>query len=112
MPDFWQKLDTLLQSSRIIVDRPKDSPHPRYPEVRYPLDYGYLGDTQSGDGDGIDVWLGSMDGDKGIVAVLATVDLVKRDIELKLLLNCSNADIEIIQKFHSSDMSACTLLRR
>ncbi len=55
---FWRALETLAQSSALIIDRPKGSAHPRYPDMRYPLDYGYLAGTTSGDGAGIDVWDG------------------------------------------------------
>ncbi len=57
---FWQTLDTLVTESNLIIDRPRGSAHPRYPEYSYPLDYGYLRGTRSGDGDGIDMWVGSL----------------------------------------------------
>ena len=54
---FWHELAHLAVNNSIVIDRPKGSPHPRYPEVIYPLDYGYLEGTISADGDGTDVWL-------------------------------------------------------
>lgn len=56
---FWQRLDELLATSKIVIDRPKGSCHPRFPEIVYQLDYGYLDATTSTDGEGLDVWLGS-----------------------------------------------------
>ena len=56
---FWQRLDSLLERSKIVIDRPRGSHHPRFPEIVYVLDYGYLDGTSSNDGEGIDVWLGS-----------------------------------------------------
>lgn len=113
MPDsFFTKLDTLLTTSNIVIDRPKGSAHPRYSHMIYPLDYGYLDGTSSGDGDGIDVWVGSLNGEKRIVAALATVDLVKRDTEIKLLVNCTQDDIQTIVQFHSGDAAACQIIRR
>lgn len=56
---FWETLDTLVASSEIVVDRPKGSAHPKYPNFVYRIDYGYLKNTASMDGEGIDVWLGS-----------------------------------------------------
>jgi inorganic pyrophosphatase len=41
-PGFWSRLDELLATSRLVIDRPKGTRHPRYPEVIFPLDYGYL----------------------------------------------------------------------
>ena len=52
---FWQEMSQLAASNPIIIDRAKDSAHPRYPEVIYPLDYGYLENTTASDGSGIDV---------------------------------------------------------
>ena len=52
---FWLAVDTLVQASEIIIDRPKGSVHPQQPSVRYPLDYGYLEGTSSGDQNGIDL---------------------------------------------------------
>jgi hypothetical protein len=58
---FWRALDALVAASAVVVDRPRGSRHPRYPERTYPLDYGFLDGTRSGDGAGVDVWLGSHD---------------------------------------------------
>ena len=52
---FWQSMSQLLATNPVIIDRPKGSSHPRYPTVIYPLDYGYLENTTSSDGSGIDV---------------------------------------------------------
>ena len=57
--DFWKALDELVNDSEIIIDRPKGTAHPKYPEFIYKVDYGYLKDTSSMDGNGIDVWVGS-----------------------------------------------------
>jgi predicted acetyltransferase len=48
--DFWQALDKLVSDSEIVIDRPKGSAHPRYPEFIYPLEYGYLKGTTAMDG--------------------------------------------------------------
>ena len=56
--EFWQMLEAMAASCELVIDRPKGSRHPRYPQVVYELEYGYLKGTCSMDGDGIDVWLG------------------------------------------------------
>jgi inorganic pyrophosphatase len=98
--DFWTTLDLLIASHEIIIDRPKGSAHPRYAEWIYPLDYGYLKGTSSGDGNEIDVWKGTL-GENRLVAIICTVDTWKRDTEVKLLIDCTNEEIAIIDKFHS-----------
>ena len=103
---FWQSLSQLFTTNTIIVDRPKGSAHPRYPEAIYPLDYGYLENTTAGDGGGIDVWLGSLstlsdtEGIKTLTGILCTFDTLKRDAEIKLLIGCTQEDVQIIRTFH------------
>ncbi|HEU4745592.1 MAG TPA: inorganic diphosphatase, partial [Anaerolineales bacterium] len=96
----------LLMTNSLVIDRPRGSRHPRYPSVIYPLDYGYLENTTSSDGGGIDVWLGSLntvvnkDSVKTLTGILCTFDKLKRDAEIKLLIECSIEDIQIIRDFH------------
>jgi inorganic pyrophosphatase len=111
MLDFWSKLDWLL-AHPIIIDRPKGKPHPRYPDMIYPLDYGYIEGTNGGDGEGIDIWLGSLDGERHIVGAVVTLDTLKYDLEVKLLINCSEEEIKIIKNFFAENQMACTLLPR
>ena len=47
----------LGKTVEIIIDRPLGSAHPRYPGLIYPLNYGYISKTLSGDGGEIDVYL-------------------------------------------------------
>ncbi len=97
---FWSALDRLVDESRVVIDRPKNSAHPRYPHCIYPVDYGYLADTASMDGGGIDLWRGTSE--TGTVdAVICTIDLLKRDTEIKLLLSCTPEEQEIILAFHN-----------
>jgi inorganic pyrophosphatase len=42
---------------RVTVDRPLGSRHPRYPDLLYPLNYGFLPGTVSGDGEPIDAYV-------------------------------------------------------
>jgi inorganic pyrophosphatase len=108
---FWQTLDRLVAESRIVLDRPRDTPHPRYPEFIYPLDYGYLDGTMAADGDGLDVWLGSQP-DRRLTAIVCTVDLIKRDAEIKLLLGCTGEEARLILATHNSGPQAATLIER
>ncbi len=99
--DFWQAIDTLVSSERIIIDRPKGSLHPRFPSIRYEVDYGYIENTTSMDGGGIDVWLGSLS-DRTVNAIICTVDLMKKDSEIKLLVGCTEEEMKLIYDFHNS----------
>jgi inorganic pyrophosphatase len=103
---FWQGVKELINTNSLIVDRPRGSSHPHYPHVIYPLDYGYLENTTSSDGSGIDVWLGSLnrvannEATKTLTGILCTFDTLKRDAEIKLLIGCSETDIQMIRDFH------------
>lgn len=98
--DFWKALDKLVSQSRIVIDRPRGTAHPRFPDFIYQVDYGYLENTSSMDGAGIDVWVGTKE-DKRVDAVMCIVDLMKRDSEIKILLGCTEEEKEIIYKTHN-----------
>ena len=108
---FWAALDQLMASSRVVIDRPKGTAHPRYPDMIYPLDYGYLADTTAMDGGGIDVWAGS-DPARGLDAVMVTVDLVKRDSEIKLLIGCTEEEKQLVWHQHNDSESMKGMLIR
>ena len=90
----------LAATNPIFLDRPKGTAHPRYPDLIYPLDYGYLENTSAGDGDGIDVWIGS-NNKKTLTGILCTFDRLKRDAEIKLLVACTSEDVQRIQAFNN-----------
>lgn len=109
--EFWTYLDILASSSLIKIDRPRGSSHPCYQEMIYPLDYGYLESTSAGDSQWIDVWLGSS-GDDKINGILCSVDLQKKDVEIKLLVGCTDADLVNIQSFSNQGSMRVMLIQR
>jgi len=100
---FWQTLAELAAASEIFIDRPRGSAHPRYPDLIFPLDYGFLEGTSSADGGGLDVWLGSL-GSRELSGILCTYDTGKRDAEIKLVLGATEADIQSILRFNARFM--------
>lgn len=110
--EFWQALDKLVSNSKIVIDRPKGTKHPKYPDILYEVDYGYLKDTTSMDGDGIDVWKGS-DVKQEIDAIICVVDLLKKDSEIKILIGCTEIEKEKIYRLHNnSENMKAMLIRR
>ena len=97
---FWVALDRLVKQSELVIDRPRGSTHPRYPSLIYPVDYGYLKDTSSMDGGGIDVWVGT-DKSGAVDAIICTVDLMKRDSEIKILIGCTEEEKRRILRLHN-----------
>ena len=102
-PAFWTLLSELVASSRVVIDRP------RFPENIYLLDYGFLEGITAGDGQGKGVWLGSGDHTR-ITGIVCTVDLDKRDAELKLLLGCTSAEAQAVINFLNAYASFQCLL--
>lgn len=97
--EFWNAIDELVAQSEIVIDRPKGTAHPKYPDFIYKVDYGYLKNTTSMDGGGIDVWLGT--GEKKIDAIICIVDLMKRDSEIKILIGCTEEEKAIVYETHN-----------
>jgi len=101
--EFWTAVDKLVSSSEIIIDRPRGSAHPRFSHVVYPLDYGYLKGTSSMDNSGIDIWKGSLQTNTPD-ALIITVDLMKRDSEIKLLIGLTNEEKSRVLDFHNDSI--------
>lgn len=97
--EFWDALDELVTNSEIVIDRPKGTAHPKYPNFIYRVDYGYLKDTSSMDDAGIDVWVGSSE--KKIDAIMCIVDLIKKDSEIKILIGCTEEEKAIVYETHN-----------
>jgi inorganic pyrophosphatase len=108
---FWQTVERLVNSCKVCIDRPRGTAHPRYPDFFYPLDYGYLVDTAAMDGGGIDVWVGSLP-EQGVVGVICTVNLDKRDSEIKILLGCTPDEIKLALATHNTGAQAGLLILR
>ena len=109
--DFWKALDELVSNSEIVIDRPRGSAHPRFPDFIYKVDYGYLKDTTSMDGTGIDIWVGS--GDKKIDAIMVIVDLMKKDSEIKILIGCTEEEkLEVYKTHNETPYMKGILIRR
>jgi len=109
--DFWIILDKLVSGSKVIIDRPKGTRHPKYPDYIYPLDYGYLENTTAMDGGGIDVWKGSAG--EYADGIICTVDLLKKDSEIKILIGCTEEEKHLVLAAHNdSEKMKGILIRR
>jgi len=97
--EFWNAVDELVNNSEIVIDRPKGTAHPKYPNLIYEVDYGYLKNTASMDGAGIDVWVGTAE--KKVDAIICTVDLMKKDSEIKILIGCTEEEKAIVYEMHN-----------
>lgn len=109
--EFWSRLDDLINASDIVIDRPKGTRHPKYPDVVYPVDYGYLKDTIAADGNEIDVWSGTA-ARRDLTAIAATVDTLKKDTEIKLIIGCTEIEILIVEEFYNNQYMSAIIIRR
>ena len=108
---FWSVIDSLITQSEVVIDRPKGTKHPRF-EFIYPLDYGYLKNTTSPDGGGIDVWRGKLPVNM-CDAIICTVDLQKMDSEIKILISCTEEEKDVLMRFHNdSEYMKGVIIRR
>jgi inorganic pyrophosphatase len=109
--DFWEFIQALVHENHIIIDRPKGSRHPRLTSKVYPTDYGYLEGTSTLDQGGVDIWIGTL-GLAKITAILCTVDLFKKDTELKILYDCTPSEICAIEEFANTDQMRALAIKR
>ena len=109
--EFWRALDELVHTSTLCIDRPKGTAHPRFPELIYPLDYGYLEGTQAADGGGIDIWVGSLP-ERQITGIVFTVDRMKRDAEMKILIGCTAEEAQIVLRVQDDGPMSAVLVNR
>jgi inorganic pyrophosphatase len=101
----------MVSDHRIIIDRPRGTAHPRYPDSIYPIDYGYLEGTTGGDGHGIDIWVGSQP-QKKVQAIIVTIDLLQADSEIKIIHGCTEEEIQTLYRYHCTYNQQSLLIRR
>lgn len=92
---YWQALDDLVREHGIIIDRPKGTAHPRFPDLIYTVDYGYIPGTSASDGQGIDIFRGD-DPEPRTMGILCTLDSIKKDAEIKILYQCTEENVKAI----------------
>ncbi|GHV12673.1 hypothetical protein FACS189491_06110 [Spirochaetia bacterium] len=95
---FWEYLEKLLKENEVVIDRPKGSSHPKFCDKIYPTDYGYIKNTKSMDGAGIDVFIGTIN-KKSVDAILCNIDLYRNDSEIKILIGCTEDEKNEIYNF-------------
>ncbi|MDR1907871.1 MAG: inorganic diphosphatase [Holosporales bacterium] len=109
--EFFQSLELLIKENGITIDRPIGFAHPRFPDLIYPINYGFINGTKSQDGEGIDVFQGD-DERAGVVGTICTIDRMKRDSEVKILYNCTEENIETAMMMMNNGPMCGILVRR
>lgn len=93
----WDELAWAIATNGVTIDRPRFSRHPHFPDIVYPIDYGYVNGTTGLDGDEIDVFVGTAP--TGLVGACFSTDRRKGDQELKLLYDCDAAEVYMVHGF-------------
>ncbi len=109
--DFWIGLDELIKNSQVIIDRPAGTQHPHHPGMIYPLDYGYLSQTTTSDGEELDLFRGS-EPEQTLNALVCSFDLQKKEVEIKLLIGCTEDEQRRVAKFLRSQSLPVFLVPR
>lgn len=109
---FWQKLDTLFFSSSVIINQPAGSKHPKFSNLVYPVDYGFLSDTLSTEQKGISIYRGSMVSHQ-VSTLIVAADILAKDIEVKLMVGCTHEEEDKILRFvNQTEYQKAVLIRR
>lgn len=96
---FWDSLDRLLEEGEVIVDRPRGSVHGCFPNVRYPIDCGYLALPQSEAGAELDVWKGDGAATQ-VSAILLAVDEHNLELIRSLAVGLDESRLESVVDFY------------
>jgi inorganic pyrophosphatase len=77
----------LGQGVTVQIDRPLGSRHPRHPDIRYPVNYGYVPGVVGGDGAPLDAYVLGVDAPVAVfTGVVIAVVLRADDVEDKLVV--------------------------
>lgn len=108
---FWQKLDTLWYGSSFELTEKVGDAHPQYTHLVYPVAYGYLKDTTSAS-QGIRAFRGSAKS-KGIGAAIISTDILIKDVEVKLLIDCTEEEeLTILSFLNQTEFQKTLIVRR
>ncbi len=93
--NFWLAVESLVKNHRLIIEHRRGSVHPLFPDYIYPLDCGYLEGCHSADGDGTDVFRGSLP-DALVSALFISVDERNGGVQLKIALGTTEPENQLI----------------
>jgi inorganic pyrophosphatase len=94
--NYWDVLDDLLNKNGYVIDRPKGTKHPRFDSFIYVVDYGYIKNSRSIDGNEIDLFVGTSTSNF-VNGIYCTIDTMKNDSEIKIVYKCTDSEIDQIE---------------
>ena len=106
---FWQKVDTLFHSSSVKITKKKGDHHDEFHNLVYPMKY--LTDTKGSNGNGISVYVGS--GSSKVSALVVACDILMKELDVKMLIGCSEEEIEEVLRFlNQTEFQKTVLIKR
>ncbi len=109
---FWQKVDTLVLSSSMKIDRPKGTSHYKYSNLVYPVDYGYLSDSMATESSLIDIYWGESRSND-VNGIVISADILKKDCVVKLLVGCTDQEmLDVLEFLNQTDFQKAILVKR
>ena len=107
---FWQKVDTIFLSSNVNIIRHKGEVHPQFKNLIYPTEYGHLDET--GNGNPISVYMGTKNHSE-ITGLIVAADILQKPIDVKLLLGCTEEEVnDVLHFLNQTDFQKTVLIRR
>lgn len=97
----WARWAACIETQGLSIDRPRATPHPDYPSILYPIDYGFIPKTVGPDGEPIDVFVGTTN--LGLVGALLTADYRQEKRDLKFLYDTSPIEVYTAHGFINYD---------
>lgn len=109
---FWQKIDTLVSSSKLMIAYNEGETHKEFKNLVYPVPYGYLCDLVNDKDLGIAFFKGSRSSNR-VEALILAADILKKDLEPKLLIGCTEEEeMDILHFLNQTDLQKTILVRR
>ena len=107
---FWQKVDTIFLSSNVNIIRHKGEVQPQFKNLIYPTEYGHLDET--GNGNPISVYMGTKNHSE-ITGLIVAADILQKTIDVKLLLGCTEEEVnDVLHFLNQTDFQKTVLIRR
>ncbi len=110
----WPGWERRIEQCGLTIDRPRGTAHPDFPEIIYPMDYGYVQGTVAGDGHEVDAFVGTA-ASSGLVGLILTCDHRRGKREAKLLYRCTSREVYLANGFINFDrtlLEGLLVLRR
>ena len=108
---FWQKVDTLYLSSDIVITRKKMVADPKFPDIQYPCNYGYLKTLSKDSEDLVPCFVG--EGPREVTAIIICANILRKKLESLVLIGTNGEEEEKVLRFmNQTEFQKSIIIRR